>query len=327
MMRCIGWMTCLAMSLTATASDALAQEHPVDVRVQKYAPVTGSLSGCTQIAFRGDREIVTSGDRLYYRTNPGLPFQTSPLTGLNDAHSVVFHPKHGVYYITDSGNHRLTTISSLSSTRPQHSVTELAGIKLDRPHDIALDDSSGLMYALNPNNGRVFRFRNFSDQAQVLDLSRHVGYSRALTFTQGRLYVVASSIGAVIQVMDFENSKFTVHRSHGKKRDAVAGSWKATGLVLNDVDFFDGYWYATSYFCPTYAEGHDCDQNKFIRFRTWRDFEHGTWDDLSSLLPSKVVPYYLTPANGSLFVAVFSHEQPGTADAVYRVTPSGAKKE
>jgi len=42
------------------------------------------------------------------------------------------------------------------------------------------------------------------------------------------------------------------------------------------VDFFNGHWYATSYFCPTYAGNQNCDENKFIRFRTWLDLKEGT---------------------------------------------------
>jgi len=92
--------------------------------------------------------------------------------------------------------------------------------------------------------------------------------------------------------------------------------------VLNDVDFFQGHWYATCYFCPTYAENQDYDENKFIRFRTWRDFKEGTWDDLSQFLPSKVVPYYLTPHENSLYIAVFRQESPGTHDMRYRLAVS-----
>ena len=101
-----------------------------------------------------------------------------------------------------------------------------------------------------------------------------------------------------------------------------AGSWQATGLVLNDVDFFQGHWYATSYFFPTYAGNKDYDKNKFICFRTWQDLKKGTWDDLSQFLPSKVVPYYLTPRKTALYVAVFNHEDPGTFDKVYQLTIS-----
>jgi hypothetical protein len=79
---------------------------------------------------------------------------------------------------------------------------------------------------------------------------------------------------------------------------------------------------ATSYFCPTCAGSQNYDENKFIRFRTWQDLKEGTWDDLSSFLSGKVVPYYLTPREEARLIAVFNHEDPGTFDKVYRLTIS-----
>ena len=166
----------------------------------------------------------------------------------------------------------------------------------------------------------MFRFKAAGKQADSLNLSRHLGYSRALTLVSGRLYVIGSSVGSVVEIVDFDKKKYIIHSSFGKKANATAGSWQSTGLVFNDVDFFKGHWYATSYFCPTYAGNQDYDENKFIRFRTWQDLKKGTWEDLSQFLPSKVVPYYLTPRNEALYIAVFSHEAPGTCDKVYRLT-------
>jgi hypothetical protein len=184
------------------------------------------------------------------------------------------------------------------------------------------DQPTGWLYSHNPDSSQVFRFKTAGKTADVLDLSRQLGYSRALTIVSGRLYVIGSSVGAVVEVVDFGKQKYRIHNSFGKKKEATAGSWQSTGLVLNDVDFFQGHWYATSYFCPTYAGNQDYDENKFIRFRTWREFEAGTWDDLSQLIPSKVVPYYLTPRGAALFIAVFNHEDPGTFDKVYQLTIS-----
>ena len=261
---------------------------------------------------------MTAGDRLFYRTDSRSPFLESAVKGLDDAHSVVFDPHDPLFYATDTGNHRLITFRDPSRSHVQHSLTSLADVKLRRPHDIVRD--SGWLYSLNPDSSQVFRFKTAGKSADVLDLSQHLGYSRALTIVNGRLYVIGSSVGAVVEVIDFGKQQYRIRTSFGKKKDATAGSWKSTGLVLNDVDFFQGHWYATSYFCPTYAGNHDYDENKFIRFKTWRDFEEGAWEDLSQSLPSKVVPDYLTPRKHELFIAVFSHEDPGTFDKVYRLT-------
>ena len=293
---------------------------PSDIQVTKYAPRTASFPGCTQIAFSGETEIVTAGDRLFYRTDSDSPFRESPIKGLTDAHSVVFNSRDRLFHATDTGNHRLITFRDPASSQVRNSVTSLADIKLERPHDIVFDRSSGWLYSLNPNNAHVFRFKAAGKQADSLDLSRNLGYSRALSIVGGRLYVIGSSVGAVVEIVDFDAQKYEIHHSFGKKANAVAGSWQSTGLVLNDVDFFEGRWYATCYFCPTYAGNQDYDENKFIRFETWQDLKEGIWDDLSPSLPSKVVPYSLTPRKEALYIAVFNHEAPGTFDKVYRLT-------
>ncbi len=295
---------------------------PSGIQVTKYAPTTAPFPGCTHIAFSGKTEIVTAGNRLFFRPNSQSPFRESAIKGLKDAHSVVFNSHDRLFYTTDTGNHRLVTFRDPASSQVQNSLAMLAEVKLQRPHDIVFDQATGWLYSLNPDSSQVFRFKTAGKAAYMLDLSEHLGYSRALTIAHGTLYVIGSSAGAVVEVIDFGKQQYKVHNSFEKKKDAVAGSWKSTGLVLNDVDFFNGHWYATSYFCPTYAEKQNYDENKFIRFRTWQDLKQGTWDDLSQLLPSKVVPYYLTPREDSLFIAVFNHEDPGTFDKIYRLTTS-----
>ena len=274
-------------SAVVSAEDGL----PSGIRVTQYAPKSDSFPGCTHIAFRGDTEIVTAGDRLFYRTDSQAPFRESAIKGLDDAHSVLFDPHDRLFYVTDTGNHRLITFRDPSRSQIQHSLTSLADVELQRPHDIVRDPSTGWLYSLNPDTSQAFRFEAAGKSAGVLDLSQHLGYSRALTIVNSRLYVIGSSSGAVVEVVDFGKQQYKIHTSFGKKKDATAGSWGSTGLVLNDVDFFQGYWNATSYFCLTYAGNHDYDENKFIRFKTWRDFEEGAWEDLSQSLPSKVVPY------------------------------------
>lgn len=292
------------------------------IQIKEYAPKIDSFPACTHIAFSGRTEIVTAGDRLFFRTDSQSPFLESAIKGLKDAHSVVFNPHDRLFYVTDTGNHRLITFRDPASSQVQNRLTSLADTRLKRPHDIVFDQSTGWMYSLNPNNSQVFRFKAAGETADMLDLSRHLGYSRALTIANSRLYVIGSSVGAVVEVIDFGKQQYEIHNSFKKTKDAVAGSWKSTGLVLNDVDFFQGHWYGTSYFCPTYAGKNDYDENKFIRFETWQDLEEGTWDDLSEFLPSKVVPYYLTPGEGALFIAVFNHEKAATFDKVYQLTIS-----
>lgn len=312
----------LVWVVSAALAGAEDKGLPSGVQVTKYAPKSASFPGCTHIAFNGKTEVVTAGDRLFHRTDPLLPFRVSAIKGLQDAHSVVFSPHDRLFYATDTGNHRLISFRDPASSQVQDRLTSLAEVKLQRPHDIVFDQSTGWLYSLNPDSSQVFRFKTTGNTADALDLSQHLGYSRALTIVNGRLYVIGSSVGAVVEVIDFDKQQYKIHNSFEKKKDAPAGSWKSTGLVLNDVDFFKGHWYATSYFCPTYAGKQNCDENKFIRFKTWRDLKEGTWEDLSQFLPSKIVPYYLTPREDALFIAVFNHEEPGTFDKIYRLTIS-----
>lgn len=312
-------LICLGTAGVGWAEDKAVSSH---IQVTEYAPKIDSFPACTHIAFSGKTEIVTVGDRLFFWSDSRSPFRESAIKGLKDAHAVVFNAHDRLFYATDTGNHRLITFRDPASSQVQNRLTSLANTRLKRPHDIVFDQSTGWLYSLNPDNSQVFRFKSAGKTADVLDLSRHLGYSRALTIVNDRLYVIGSSVGAVVEVIDFGKQQYEIHNSFKKTKDAVAGSWKSTGLVLNDVDFFQGHWFATSYFCPTYAGKNDCDENKFIRFETWQDLKEGTWDDLSESLPSKVVPYYLTPGEGALFIAVFNHEEAGTFDKVYQLTIS-----
>jgi hypothetical protein len=311
----------LAMWLSLLGPTVAAPDEPARqaVEVQEYAPKNDTFHGCTHLLFRDTLEIVTTGRRFHFRRVGETAFRESPLTMFDDAHAVVFNARDQLYYATDTANHRLFTFRDPTNGHIEQTATTLAGVKLDRPHDIVVDPD-GWLYALNPNKGEVFRFRGFGDQESLLDLSQHIGYSRSLTVVGKKLYVVGPSAGKIVEVDNFERRQFRVHTSFGKRRDAPAGSWQTTGLVPNDVDFHQGYWYVTSYFCPAYSQQADCNQMKFIRFKIWKDFETGNWEDLSSLLPRDLVPYYLTPHDNSLYLAAFSHEAQSHPGRIYRVT-------
>ena len=143
------------------------------------------------------------------------------------------------------------------------------------------------------------------------------GYARALTFTNGKLYAIGSSKGRIVEVVDWEKPTFKIYDSFDPTgRQGAAGSWKTTGLVLNDAEFFNGHWHATSYFTKSYAKGTDFDQNKFIRFKTLDNLVSGNWTDLSSLVPSGLTPYFLTMNENKLYLATFNHESTGKGDSI-----------
>jgi hypothetical protein len=190
---------------------------------------------------------------------------------------------------------------------------------LKRPHDTVIDPATNWIYALNPNSGHVFRFSAIGKNESVLSLGKHLGgYSRSLTFVNGRLYVIGSATGRIVEVLDWDKAQVKVYNSFGKKRSAPAGSWTKTGLVLNDAEFFNGFWYASSYFTASYAGGTNPDEKKFIRFKTLEDFVSGKWEDLSSLVPDGLTPYYMTVQGESLYLAVFAHTKIGKGDVILR---------
>ena len=125
-----------------------------------------------------------------------------------------------------------------------------------------------------------------------------------------------------MEIVDWKKPTFNIYDSldpTGKR--GPAGSWAKTGLVLNDAEFFDGFWYATSFFTKSYASGSDFNKNKFIRFKTLDDLVTGDWTDLSNLVPSGMTPYYLTVKGGNLYLAIFNQGAPGSGDSILQFTP------
>ena len=277
----------------------------------------------THIAFGpGSQEIVTDlkNNRFVYRERPDVPFKVSPVP-VRGQHSVVYNPADQLYYANDTDNHRIISFADLSSETITTQTKTIGGIPLKRPHDIVLDPATGWIYAINPNSGHVFRFTAIGENESAISVPLQ-GYARALTFTNGKLYAIGSAKGRIVEIVDWEKPTFKIYDSFdptGKR--GPAGSWTKTGLVLNDAEFFDGFWYATSFFTKSYAGESDFDKNKFIRFKTLDDLVTGNWADLSSLIPSGMTPYYLTLKGGNLYLAIFNQGSPGSGDSILQFTP------
>ena len=170
------------------------------------------------------------------------------------------------------------------------------------------------------NSGHVFRFKAIGKDESAIKVPVQ-GYARSLTFVNGKLYAIGSAKGRVVEIVDWDKKTFKIYDSFDPtKRSGPAGSWSKTGLVLNDLDYYNGYWYATSYFTKSYAKGSDHDKNKFIRFKSLDDLVTGNWTDLSHLLPKGLTPYYLTVHNKNLYLAIFHHESPGKGDAILQIS-------
>ncbi len=283
----------------------------------QYTQEVYPCNRCSHLLYDTTNEILVSfGDSIiYYRKMGGNTFSASPLS-LSRPHSITYLADKNIYYLNDTLNNRILAVSSIEKGKVIKEITKIAGIDLHEPHDILYDEQTGWLYSINPRKPVIFRFRHGEIDEDALDLSAELGYSRALSLVGGKLYVVGSSFGRVVEITDFEAGEYTIYQSFGKKNRKYAGNWESDGLIINDIEYFHGYWYATSYFCSTYSlPGQDFDKNKFIRFRNWQEFENGDWQDLSHMLPSGQVPYYLTAGDKGLAVVLFSHEVNGIDDA------------
>jgi hypothetical protein len=309
----------LCSSLTGEVKVANSKED-FGLKVSIYHTINESLTfgGFTHIAFGpGGSEIITActTHRFLYRNSPKQSFSVSPLS-VKRHHSVVYNPRDNLYYANDTDNHRLISFSDPSKNKITAETKEICGIKLQRPHDTVIDPETGWIYALNPNSGHIFRFTAIGENESVIQAPTQ-GYARALTFTNGKLYATGSSKGRIVEVVDWEKPIFKIYDSFDPTGlQGAAGSWKTTGLVLNDAEFFNGHWYATSYFTQAYAKGTDFNENKFIRFQTLDDLASGDWTDLSSLVPSGLTPYFMTVNNNKLYLAIFNHEATGKGDSI-----------
>jgi hypothetical protein len=312
---------------TLYASGGEERDHQVEVglKVTTYAPGSdpARFRFPTHLAFGpGNQEIVTDlkNNRFVFRERPDAPFKVSPVS-VRGQHSVVYNPADKLYYANDTDNHRIIAFADLSSETITAQTKTIAGVSLKRPHDIVMDPATGWIYAINPNSGHVFRFTAIGENESAISVPLQ-GYARALTFTNGKLYAIGSAKGRIVEIVDWEKPTFKIYDSFDPTgHHGPAGSWTKTGLVLNDVEFFDGFWYASSYFTKSYAGETNFDENKFIRFKKLGDILTGNWTDLSSLIPSGMTPYYLTTKGDKLYLAIFNHETPGSGDSILQFTP------
>ena len=295
-----------------------------NLQVSNYVSSTDKvkLQWPTHIAFGpNNQEIICDlkSHRFLYRNGPNSPLLASPIN-FKKPHSLVYNPVDKLYYINDTDHHSIIAVRNLAENKIAAETKKIAGITLQRPHDVVLDPKTGWLYAINPNSGHVFRFTAIGKNESAIKVPVQ-GYARSLTFVNGKLFVIGSAKGRVVEIVDWDKKAFKIYDSFDPtKRNGPAGSWDRTGLVLNDVDFYEGHWYATSYFTKSYAKNTDYDKNKFIRFKNFEDFVAGKWTDLSELLPTGMTPYYLTVNKGKLYLAIFNHESAGRGDGILQFT-------
>lgn len=310
-----------ATAILAAAALSAAAGQAAPRGLEGLADV-GTICTPTHVGFYGDTTTVTAvkasfGGAVIYREGD-QPWAVSPLK-LRGPHSVVKLPD-GRWLIGDTDNHRLVQVDDLSG-KGEVSRSEIAGVKLDRPHDEIVDPVTGDVYVIDGGRN-LFRFRSLEGPAEVWTFSpAELNYDRSLSWFDGKLHLIHSSRGEVLRIDDFAKRAYTVFKSPRPKdgplssatpyRDFPAGALLVTGLVLNDVEKFDGWYYGTNFFTPSYAGGGDSGPARLIRWRTWEDFTAGRWEDVSTRLPASdppVTPYFLTVHDDGLYVAYFAAE-------------------
>ena len=136
------------------------------------------------------------------------------------------------------------------------------------------------------------------------------GYARALTFANGRLYAIGSAKGRIVEIMDFLVQNLRQFRPLG-----ASGTRRILDSNSNDAEFFDGFWYASSYFRMPVKRTPM--RINLSALRLWMILL-----PKRSVIPSGMTPYYLTVKGDKLYLAIFNHELPGNGDSILEFTPS-----
>ena len=315
----------LIAALIVTFGLGCSDNQNLDITARVYienVTVAGeTLSVPTHIGFFNNLEIISDfyNNRLLYREEGDVKWLKSPIP-LKGQHSITY--ANDLYYVSDTGNHRIISFQDISGSDIEQ-TTSISGIKLNRPHDILFNSEDGYLYVITENN-HLFRSRHFGKEEEKLDLRSVLGYARSLSLVDGKVYVINSSKGQVIEIEDFTQKKWRVYQSYGKKKNSYSGSWETTGLVFNDVEFYNGYWYGSNMFdSSSNTVGFDHNRFRLIRWKTWEDFENGHWDELSHLLPDDTIPYYFTIHNLKLYLAVMGALEAPLPVGIYEIMGAG----
>ncbi len=287
------------------------------------------LSMPLSISFTDSLEIATGDVFSYRKKNSNEEWKLSPAdsTGTHSIAWKVDAEGRSVYYAVGTNKNQLLRFNSISG-KPQVIGQETIP-ELFRPHDILYNPSDEYFYFINADytslNKFLFRFKSFEAGFEKLDLSpifhnKEHSYARALSLVDRKIYIVVSSYGEVIQLDDFSQKKFTYYSNDSSREACCAGAYTKTGLVLNDVDYYRGYWYATNYFSSLYAGDSNYNEYRFIRWKNWDDFTNNRFQDLSYLIDQNMTPYYMTINDSVLYLTAFPDEGAGAKQVgkIYR---------
>jgi hypothetical protein len=105
---------------------------------------------------------------------------------------------------------------------------------------------------------------------------------------------------------------------------AESGSYEKNGLILNDIEYFNGHWYASNYYPSSqnrYVGSEKNMTNKVVRWKSWEDFEGSNWEDLSHLVHPESIPYFFSTYDNRLFISLFhGGNKEGVGSGVYEIS-------
>lgn len=327
-------------------------------RVVKIVPrVYGNILGVrmvpTQIFFDLSNGVEVISDfnnhRFLFRKLSGdednKAWKQTKISNLKRPHAITHHPKRKKYFAVDTDNHQIISFSKLNGSDSDiQRYSKLGDYEVGiRPHDIAYNSSDDHIYVVLdkgiarflPSDEGIEKVTfvskktiNETIQRKFPNIEFSVGYVRALTIVDGVIYLINSTQGNVIQMHYFSDPEtWTVHINNDRPRKSVTkGTFDKDGLILNDIDYYDGYWYASNYYPSTihnYLGSADNIKNKVIRWKSWEDFENSRWEDLSHLIHPESIPYYFSKYDGRLFISMFHiGNKEGEGSGIYEVKTS-----
>lgn len=152
-----------------------------------------ALGIATHIYFSPNEVIITDlSDNTFLYRNYGTEEWQRSVVDVKGPHSITYQPDQGLYYVNDTENHRMIAFPSLESTEISVEKSVMAGVDLHRIHDVIYDDKTGWIYALNPYDPTVFRFKELDGEIEKLDFSDELEYTRAITLVDSTLFLVGS---------------------------------------------------------------------------------------------------------------------------------------
>ncbi len=268
------------------------------------------------ITFTDSLEII-SGDVFQYRKKGSNDTWSNCPAEATGTHNISWKKnKDGksVYYAVGTNKNQLLKFDDINRIPRVFTTEEIP--ELLRPHDILFNPRDGYFYVINSDGVSekkyLLRFKDLDKGYEKLDLTsiiphKDYAYARAITLYKNKIYIVLSSYGEVIRINDFEKGTYT-YLGYKDRKPAAAGSFSKTGNVLNDVAYYKGYWYGTNFFCNEYGKGTDINEFRFIRWKSWKDFEDEKYEDMSFLIHENEVPYFISINDGKMYVATFSED-------------------